>query len=201
MAGLQRQTQSGPRPRPPDHVSSPLSINRPARAGASGPPRARSRCGAPPTPARTCHRTGRVCAAGCARAQCPRPRPPSPRRLRCPTAPGAPAPARRLGLQSTHGQHRDPLPPHPRPTAPREEWGETHRSPPPANTWPPTKRAAARRGTGVGSELGCAGVPKATHTRSVNRPESASGSRGRRGRGTGLRPGRLRNPGSRRFRD
>lgn len=112
MTGLQRQTQSAvPGSAPPDHVSSPLSINRPARAGASGPPRARWRCGAPPTPARTCHRTGRVCAAGRARAQCPRPRPPSPRRLRCPTVPGAPAPARRLGLQSTHGQHRDPRPP------------------------------------------------------------------------------------------
>jgi hypothetical protein len=85
-----------------------------------------------------------------------------------------------------------------RPPAPRRPTrGGTHRSPPLANTWPPTKRAAAQRGTGAGNERrGCAGAPKAIHTRSVNRPESASGSRGRRGRGTALRLGRLRNRGA-----
>lgn len=115
---------------PPDHVSG-LRQSAVTQRQASGPPRARSRCGVLPTRPRTCHRTGRACAAGRARAQ--RPRPPSRRRLRCPTAPGARGPARRLGLRghtvSTRTRARPlwavprvlPRRPHEGPTVPRRQ--------------------------------------------------------------------------------
>lgn len=55
-----------------------------------------------------------------------------------------------------HCQRRDPRPPSLAPPPERE----THRSPPPANTWPPTRRAAAQRGTGARSEHGRAAATK-----------------------------------------
>lgn len=55
-----------------------------------------------------------------------------------------------------HCQRRDPRPPSLAPPPERE----THRSPPPANTWPPTRRAAAQRGTGARSEHGRAVATK-----------------------------------------
>lgn len=190
LTGLQRQTQSGSRLRPPpDHVSSLCQSA--ARRGPRPPARhVLARCVArlPRGHEPVTEQAGRVL--------------PAVRGLSILVLPaGVVSAVRQLrGLRPQLGalacgahsqrQRRDPRPPA---LAPPPARG-THRSPPPANTWPPTRRAAAQRGTGATSERRRAVATKQHRRRPCAGPKALPGHVGLRGWGerTGATPVRCR---------